>query len=188
MEENLGQQPSEIVKIVCFGPESTGKTTLAKALSEIYRTSWVPEFMRRYFEEKWQGGKGVSIPEDILPIAQGQMFWENHHTKEADKILFCDTDLLQIKLYSQLYFDGFCPTQVEKYALENIYHHYFLMAIDIPWEADNLRDKPEERAKLFKRFETELIQHNRPYTVLEGDFQKRVNKATQVIEKLLNDE
>ena len=46
MEENLKQQPTNILKIALYGPESTGKTTLAKQLAEHYKTEWTPEFAR----------------------------------------------------------------------------------------------------------------------------------------------
>jgi nicotinamide riboside kinase len=36
-----------------FGPESTGKTTLAIQLADHYKTAWVPEFARDYLQEKW---------------------------------------------------------------------------------------------------------------------------------------
>src|SRR5690606_15137841 len=105
MEEKLEQQASQLIKTVCFGPESTGKTTLAQALAAHYNTRWVPEYMRSYFEKKWQGQPGVSVPADILPISLGQMQWENEISQQADTFLFCDTDLLQIKVYSEIYFD-----------------------------------------------------------------------------------
>ena len=53
MEENLQQQNSDSIRIVIYGPESTGKTTLAKALSKRYQTNWVPEFARDYLQNKW---------------------------------------------------------------------------------------------------------------------------------------
>ena len=53
MEEKLGQQPSNLVKVVLFGPESTGKTTLAQQLAEHYQTEWVPEYAREYLQDKW---------------------------------------------------------------------------------------------------------------------------------------
>ena len=46
---------------------------------------------------------------------------------------------------------------LEKYALENTYDLYFLTYIDTPWEADDLRDKPNERELMFKAFEEALI-------------------------------
>lgn len=186
MEKNLTQQPvAGLVKIVCFGPESTGKTTLAKALAAHYNTLWVQEYMRTYFEKKWRGEKGISTVGDILPIAYGQIASENKKALMANKLLFCDTDLLQIKVYSQAYFDEFCPPELEKNALKNRYDFYFLMAIDIAWEEDNLRDKPYEREVMFNRFKRELEQQNKPFMVLEGDFTKRFEAAIAVIENLI---
>jgi nicotinamide riboside kinase len=33
-----------------FGPESTGKTTLAIQLADHYKTAWVPEFARDFLQ------------------------------------------------------------------------------------------------------------------------------------------
>lgn len=186
MEKNLIQQPIDgLIKVVCFGPESTGKTTLAKALAMHYKTTWVQEYMRTYFEKKWKGKKGTSMIEDLMPIALGQMASENQKAQVSDRLLFCDTNLLQLKVYSQAYFNEFCPPEIEKPALKNHYDLYFLMAIDIPWEEDNLRDKPQEREAMFNRFKNELVQHNKPFIVLEGDFNQRFEKAQREIESLI---
>lgn len=48
MEETLKQQSSSIIKVVLFGPESTGKTTLSEQLARYYSTVWVPEYAREY--------------------------------------------------------------------------------------------------------------------------------------------
>ena len=69
MEENLQQQNSDCIRIVIYGPESTGKTTLAKALAEIYQTTWVPEFAREYLQNKWDSTKEVCSLEDLIMIA-----------------------------------------------------------------------------------------------------------------------
>nr|WP_317045233.1 ATP-binding protein [Formosa algae] len=52
MEEYLRQSPSNNLKIVLFGPESTGKTVLAKQLAAHYNTVFVPEYSRTYALEK----------------------------------------------------------------------------------------------------------------------------------------
>ncbi|MGB5317863.1 AAA family ATPase, partial [Eudoraea sp.] len=53
MEEKLKQKPSNLIKVVLFGPESTGKTTISKELAAHYKTNWVPEYARSYLQEKW---------------------------------------------------------------------------------------------------------------------------------------
>ncbi|HRA73792.1 MAG TPA: ATP-binding protein, partial [Flavobacterium sp.] len=75
MEKNLKQLhntgDSEILKIALFGPESTGKTTLATQLAEHFKTAWVPEFARDYLQEKWDKTAKVCDVSDMLPIAYG---------------------------------------------------------------------------------------------------------------------
>ena len=68
MEESLKQHSSSCIRVVFFGPESTGKTSLAKGLAEIYQTRWVPEFAREYLEEKLDRTGEICAPEDIWPI------------------------------------------------------------------------------------------------------------------------
>ena len=53
MEEKLKQKPSDLIKVVLFGPESTGKTTLSEKLARHYSTVWVPEYAREYLQKKW---------------------------------------------------------------------------------------------------------------------------------------
>ena len=53
MEKKLRQQPANIIKVVLFGPESTGKTTLSNQLATHYNTVWAPEFAREYLQKKW---------------------------------------------------------------------------------------------------------------------------------------
>lgn len=185
MEKALEQHPSELLKIVLFGPESTGKTTLSRQLAKHYKTNWVAEFSRDYLQEKWDTNKTVCQLTDILPIAVGQIQLENNMVLTANKVLICDTDLLETKVYSQQYYNGVVPTELEKAISQNTYDFYFLTYIDTPWEADDLRDKPEEREEMFNAFEQALITHNKPYLILKGDKEIRLQTAIHTIDKLL---
>ncbi|MFD0990272.1 AAA family ATPase [Mariniflexile jejuense] len=186
MEEKFKQQPSNCKKVVLFGPESTGKTTLSNQLARYYNSVWVPEYARDYLQNKWNDERKTCEPDDLLPIAQGQIELENKLAKKTDTVLICDTDLLETKVYSEAYYLGYCDPVLEKYALENTYDLYFLTYIDTPWEADDLRDKPEEREAMFKVFEKALIENNRPYVLLKGNKKQRLETAVMHIDKLLN--
>ncbi len=184
MEKTLKQQPSDCLKVVFFGPESTGKTTLAKTLAEKYNTQWVPEYMRDYLQEKWDVyGERIS-QDDLLPIAQGQIQNENEKAALANSYLFCDTNLRELKVYCEYYYDGYCPEPILKACENEKYDHYFLTQIDVPWEKDDLRDRPADRSTLFCTFESELITNHLPYTLLEGSLEERIHKAIQVLQTL----
>ncbi len=185
MEEKLRQKPSSCLKVVVFGPESTGKTTLSKQLAEHYNTLWVPEYAREYLQEKWDKEQKPCEPEDLIPIAIGQMELENNMASKTEHLLVCDTDLLETKVYSEVYYLGFCDPLLEKYAIKNTYDLYFLTYIDTPWVADDLRDKPNERERMFQAFEAELKKYNRPYVLLKGNQEERFKKATHHLDKLL---
>ena len=53
MEKDLKQTESNCIKVVLFGPESTGKTTLAKKLARHYNSVWVREYERENLQNKW---------------------------------------------------------------------------------------------------------------------------------------
>lgn len=185
MEKKLRQKHINLVKVVLFGPESTGKTTLSKQLSRHYNTVWAPEFAREYLQDKWNNERKTCEKEDLIPIAKGQMKLENKLAKKADKLLICDTDLLETKVYSEEYYGGFVDPKLDKAALENTYDLYLLTYIDTPWEEDDLRDRPEQRLEMFTAFENTLKKYNRPYILLKGDKETRLKKATEAIDKLI---
>ncbi|MDB4273754.1 ATP-binding protein [Algibacter sp.] len=186
MEEKYRQQPANCIKVVLFGPESTGKTTLSRHLARYYNSVWVPEYARDYLQKKWNDERKTCEPKDLLPIAEGQMKLENELAQKTNSVLICDTDLLETKVYSETYYLGSCSPILEKYALQNSYDLYFLTYIDTPWEADDLRDKPEHRQEMFEAFQNTLITYNRPYVILKGDKKTRLETAVKHIDKLLN--
>ncbi len=186
MEKKLRQtHGANIIKVVIFGPESTGKTTLSNQLARHYNTVWVAEYARAYLQNKWNNERKTCENSDLLPIAIGQMKLENKLVKRADKVLICDTDLLETKVYSEEYYGGFVNPDLDKAAIENSYDLYLLTYIDTPWEADDLRDRPEQRLEMFKAFEKALKKHERPYILLKGTKQTRLKTATKAIDALL---
>lgn len=185
MEKKLTQTKSNLVKVVLFGPESTGKTTLSGQLARYYNTVWAPEFARKYLQDKWNNERKICEQKDIIPIAEGQIKLENDLALKADKVLICDTDLLETKVYSEEYYGGFVEDELDEAAIKNEYDIYFLTYIDTPWEADDLRDRPEQRLQMFTAFENTLKKYNRPYVLLKGDKETRLKKAIEVIDELL---
>jgi NadR type nicotinamide-nucleotide adenylyltransferase len=185
MEEDLKQRAVNLVKVVLFGPESTGKTTLAKLLAEHYETVWVPEFARDYLQEKFNRTQIICEYSDLLPIAKGQMRLENQLAMEANRVLICDTDLLETLVYSGHYYEGRVDPLLRKYAELNTYDLYLLTDIDVPWEPDDLRDRPHQREEMFRAFEQALIDFDREYIRLSGSQDQRMETAIDHIDRLL---
>jgi nicotinamide riboside kinase len=187
MEENLKQLQntgsSKIIKIALFGPESTGKTTLAIQLAEHFKTAWVPEFARDYLQEKWDKTAQICDVDDMLPIAYGQTKLENDSLSIANNYLFCDTNLMVTKVFSEVYY-GYCDPILDKAALNHEYDLFFLTDIDVPWEKDDLRDKPEGRESVFAVFKQTLIDTNKPFIRLSGDKDSRLSHAVSIINDL----
>lgn len=185
MEKKLLQQPINIVKIVLFGPESTGKTTLSKQLARHYNTVWTPEYAREYLQKKWNNHRKTCEAKDLIPIAIGQMKLENKLAKKADRILICDTDLLETKVYSEEFY-GFVDQDLNEAAKINNYDLYLLTYIDTPWEEDDLRDRPKQRLKMFTAFEEALQKNNKPYLLLKGNKEDRFKKAVETINTIID--
>jgi NadR type nicotinamide-nucleotide adenylyltransferase len=185
IRERLKQKPADVVKVVMFGPESTGKTTLSEMLARYYNTVWVPEYAREYLQNKWNNERKTCEQQDLIPIAIGQMDLENDLAFKATDVLFCDTDLLETKVYSLEYYGGFVDPLLDEAARNNDYDLYFLTYIDVPWEADDLRDRPLQREEMFQAFKKALDEHGKKYVLLKGNKKERLQKAVKYVDELL---
>lgn len=144
-------KPYFVKKICICGGESTGKTTLAKQLGEYFKTICVPEFAREYLIK--QNGK-CSI-EDMLIIAEEQYCREEEAKKSANKFIFCDTNAITTKIWSEYYF-GSCDPRIEELIQKYDVDLYLLAYPDIPWVPDGLRDSQFKRDFFLQQFKLEL--------------------------------
>jgi len=184
MEKNFRSR-KKCLKIVLYGPESTGKTTLAKSLAKYYNTVWVPEFAREYLQKKWDKKKEVCSMKDLSIIIKKQLKNQKGKEEKATQLIFCDTNFLVTKVWAKTHYDGYCPPEIKDLIQKESYDLYLLTAIDIPWKKDDLRDRPYQREEMFFAFEEELKKYNFPYLYLNGDFEKRMNTAINYLNKLL---
>lgn len=183
MEENLKQQVTSTIKIAMFGPESTGKTTLAKQLAGHFETVWAPEFARDYLQRKWDTNKQICEPDDLLPIARGQVQLENEALLTANEYLFCDTTLMVTKVFSETHYN-FCDPLLDKAAKKHKYDLFFLTDVDVPWDKDDLRDSPLDRQLALETFKNALIENDKPYIIFSGNADQRFKKAIDVLDGL----
>lgn len=166
-------------KLICFfGPESTGKSVMAQRMAEYYQTAYVPEVAREIVSSN-----NFTL-DDIIKIGRAQTERVIEKTKTANKLLFCDTDLITTQIYSRYYLHTVPPILFE---LEKriSYDHYFLFDVDVPWVADGMRDlaKRDQRKEMYNLFKDELINRKLNFTSVSGDWQ---NREKVIVEFLLS--
>lgn len=165
-------------RIAITGPESTGKSELAKQLAGYYQTIFVPEIAREYLVK-------ISRPytfEDIAAIAMKQYSLENQLAEKANKLLFCDTDFLVTKIWSS-YKYGKCDRWIEEKVKSHRYDLYLLCDIDLPWVEDPLREHPGKREELFGLYLKALQQLNIDFAIISGKSELRLKNAILAVEK-----
>lgn len=179
MEEKLEQNTNKLIKIALVGPESTGKTTLASALATHFNTTWVREYLRDFSEEKLLSENKSIQQSDNLKIVEEQLKLEALAQKYAHRFLFCDTNFIQTKIYSELYF-GKSDAFFDYYVKILKYDLYILTQIDVAWEEDILRDAPYERERHYNYFKKRLIDAELPFIEISGNIKERMEKAIQL--------
>lgn len=165
--------------VVCFyGPESTGKSTLARRLADRYQTDFVPEVSREMISSN------SFTREDIIRIGREQTARVQDKMMTANRVLFCDTDLITTAIYSDIYLHE-VPEELPALEKQVHYDQYFLFDIDVPWVADGLRDLGSKRSEMYKRFKDELEARGIPYVSLGGSYEERERKIIAVVDALL---
>lgn len=172
-------------RIVVLGAESTGTTTLAKALAEHYKTYWVPEYGRLYSEAKVPAGFPMNWDSDeFIHIAETQQEMEDELAgRVPNGLLICDTNAFATRLWHKRYVGEYLQS-LEKYT-ECPCDLYIVTAPDIPFEDDGTRDGEHIREDMHQWFIEELKKHNLPYIVARGSRRKRLMDTCKKIDKLL---
>lgn len=165
-------------RILIIGPESTGKSTLATDLASHFGEPWVPEFAREYLEKL---NREYQF-EDLSEIGKGQIRLEDELALGANKLLFVDTDLRVIKVWSEHKFD-----KVHNWILEEIekrmYSKILITDVDLPWEADPLREHPEPgmRQYFLDKYLDLAHQSGFPFQLISGARAKRLDSSVNFI-------
>jgi NadR type nicotinamide-nucleotide adenylyltransferase len=167
-------------RIVVTGSESTGKTTLAHELSAWLGVPCVDEYSRRYAVQKGSPLDG----DDVDAIARGQMVAEDDVLATAassgHQLIVLDTDLLSTVVYARHYY-GAVADWILAEARRRRGDLYLLCAIDIPWSADGVRDRPESRAELHALFRAALREFAVSWVPVEGRGPLRLQSAIAAV-------
>jgi nicotinamide riboside kinase len=190
--------PITAVRIALVGPESSGKSTLAEELMMHGHAGLISDGTREYLDELERPYE----EHDLLEMARSHAQWfedvpgfaEDHWVMVNEELLgppigqvattVFDTDILNFKIWSQEKFGRVHP-EIERLVSELHYDLRLLCRPDIPWEPDPLRENPSDRDRLFTLWERELQAINAPYVIIEGDRDRRLRKAVDVLEMLV---
>ena len=159
-------------KVGIIGPESTGKSTLARYLARRYKGTCVPEYARTYVERK--GTTEVTYDElcdiaryqieemkSLCSVSGSGLFSDN-------EVVFFDTELIVTKVWFEYAFG-----RVPEWLNENIHRYpmdvYLLTYPDLLWIPDSARSNgsDEIRMELFLRYEAEIQALDIPYYIIK---------------------
>lgn len=154
-------------KVGIIGPESTGKSSLARYLARRYQGTYVPEYARTYVEQK--GSTEVSWDE-LCKIARYQIEELEQIANSQQPIAFFDTELIVTKVWFDYAF-GRVPEWLEEAILRYPMDVYLLTYPDLPWIPDPARSNGSDaiRMELYKRYEAEIQALDIPYYIIKHE-------------------
>ncbi|MED1793103.1 multifunctional transcriptional regulator/nicotinamide-nucleotide adenylyltransferase/ribosylnicotinamide kinase NadR [Brevibacillus nitrificans] len=178
-------RPTFVKKVVVVGTESCGKSTLTRYLAKLYNTVFVEEYGRTVCEEV--GGCETILTEEFYPhIAYGHKMKEYEAIKQANKVLFVDTEAVVTQFYSELY-TGRTFSVLDQVAKEQQYDLWLYMEPDVPWVDDGLRVHGENlvRHENNEKLKRMLRERHIAYVSIAGSYHERLQQATDHVDALL---
>ncbi len=170
-----------VKKIVVTGPESSGKSQLSQLLAQHFQTIHIPEYARMYLEKN---GPEYNF-DQLREIAKKHKAFQSGKMKEADELVFLDTDLINFSVWSQVAF-GKVDEWVEKACKLEVDHIYLILYPDLSWEPDPLREHPHQRQFLFEKHRQAVADAGRPYRIIKGLGKQRLENAIQATNELIH--
>lgn len=167
------------MKIAITGPESTGKTTLARSLAEEFNTLWIPEFAREYLEQKSVKYDFKDI--EIIAVEQ-EKTWKKAKNRD---LVFFDTEYTVLKVWSEVKFGKVAPYIIDSLENQDFDHYFICDPEGVEWEEDPLREDPERREEFFELYLRIMNSNNRDFTILSGGKKERLKKATEIVKSLI---
>lgn len=179
---------SSVARVVLVGVESTGKTTLARALAAVLRWELVEEQARA-----WLAARDNHYEEADLPTLS-DLQWQaeagaaarsrTDSPAEARRGLVVDTDQCVLRVWSEVRFGRCAPLILERLA-QRPPAHYLLPAPDLPWIPDPQRETPDpaERLALHARYRQLLEALRHPWAEIRGDGDARLEAARDALRR-----
>lgn len=165
-------------RVAIVGAESTGTTTLARALAARLECPWVPEYGREWTEIRPGGLQAPWRTPEFVTIAERQNQLEDDAARRTTNgWVVCDTDAFATVLWHERYVGGPCPEVKALAAAMAPRHLYVLTGDEIAWEDDGMRDGEHIRHAMQQRFRDRLARQPAPWLEVRGSVEKRVDQV-----------
>jgi NadR type nicotinamide-nucleotide adenylyltransferase len=182
-------------RVVVVGGESTGTTTLSRALADHYRAEWVAEEGRRHTEDKLAAavalaGSGTApglddlvwTVGDFVDVAARQAREEDRAASRGGPLLVCDNDAWAASVWCERYL-GVCHPAVTTHRRPALY--LLTDHTGVPFEQDGWRDGEHRREWMTGRFTELLAGRGVPWRRVTGDRDARLRQAVTACDELL---
>ena len=178
-------------KVCIIGTESCGKSTLVRNLAKCFNTNYVEEAGRYICDEA--GGIDNMQPYHYFEILFKHKQLEKDALKDANKVLFIDTDSLITLYYYELGFKGTAdynkdlPKIAESISNLNNYDLYIFLEPDVEWIQDGTRTYGEEsvRKRNNEKLKRLLKKNNISYVSVNGDYDERYEKSKALVKEII---
>ena len=174
--------PPDVKRVCLLGAESTGKTTLAATLAELYETLWNPEYGRPYTQIGRPPDTAWSSWE-FTHIARIHCWYEDFLAARANRVLFSDTDAFTTAVFHEVYL-GEPATGFEE-LVARPYDLFVVCGLDVPWRHDGLREFEERRRWMHERYVERARESGRPWVLAEGGRDERLGAVAPAVDRLL---
>lgn len=189
------------LRVVCVGAESTGTTTLSRAVVAALRqrggvwqnTQWVPEYGREYSANRLALARaqrlGANMHDidwcaaDFVHVATQQCVREDAAARTGSPVLVCDTDAFATGVWHTRYLGDTSPGVAAITRSMPARGLYILTSeLGVPFVDDGLRDGEQLRPWMTQRFRTLLQQQPAAWIEVTGTPQARCTQALAAID------
>lgn len=172
-------------KVAIVGTESCGKSTLVRNLAKLFQTTYVEEYGRTICEEIGNGSDLI-MDRHYEAIVYGHKHLEYEKIKQANKILFIDSEQVVTQYYTKVY-QGYELPIVEEAIQTQQYDLYLYLEPDVPWVDDGYRvlgndDVRQRNNQLLKNM---FHERNIPFVIISGTYADRLAQAIKYVKTLL---